>query len=129
MKGLRVLVFPVGLGKDCSCGVRFNSGRLFHRGGGVRELPGAEAVRTLGRGRGVDDEPDGVDSSIPEERDRMRRGGARTRGTRPVSFGNNVEYCWRGTSTYLDGTLVACWGKGVNSVSTGSSAGAYIKAS
>lgn len=129
MKGLRPLVLSVGLGTDCSCGVRFNSGRSFHRGGGIRELPGAEAVRTLGRGGGEDNGPDGVDGSVAEERDRMRRGGARARGTRPVSVGNNGEWCWRERSTYVDGTLVAWWGKGANGVSAVSVARVYTTAS
>ena len=127
MKGLRPLVLPVKLGADCSCGVRFNSGKSFHREGVCREVPGAEAVRTLGRGGGEANEPDGVDGVddvgnvdglVTEERDRMRRGGARARGTRPVSIGIDGECCWYGT-------LVACWGKEVANVSTGSVAPVY----
>lgn len=129
MKGLRPLVLSVEFGTGCSCGVRFNSGRPFHRGEDIRELPGAEAVRTLGRGGGEGNEADGVDGSVAEERDRMRRGGARARGTRPVTAGNNGEWWWRERSTYVDGTLVAWWGKGANGVSAGSVAGAYTTAS
>ena len=102
-------MLPVKLGADCSCGVRFNSGKSFHREGFCRGVPGAEAVRTLGSGRGEGNESDGVDNVdnvdglVTEERDRMRRGGARARGTRPVSIGINGECCWCDT-------LVACWG-------------------
>ncbi len=76
----------------------------------ARDPSGAEAVRTLDEGRGRGNEPDEVngagkvDGLVAEERDRMRRGGARTRGTRPLSVGNNGACCWCGT---LDGTLVA----------------------
>ena len=45
----------------CGCGVRFNSGRSFRRGGGGRERAGAEVVRALGGGWGEEDAPNDVD--------------------------------------------------------------------
>lgn len=114
------LVLSVEFRAVCGRGVRLHSGRSFRRGGGCREAVGV--VRALGgEPNGVDDVGE-VGDSVQRVRDRVRRGGARARGTRegrPVLIG---EYCWRYNSTYVGGTVIVDRERGINGVGTG---GAY----